>query len=416
LSQITYEINSQLMKPLIHTCILFLLITTAVTAQDYELNYDESKVPDYTLPPILETENGDPVTTVRDWRNTRRPEIMKLYEELVYGQIPSHFDAVEFDIVHEDPTAIDESATLKEVDITVRRNDKSVTIRMNLFIPNGVKKPAPAFLLINHRSIENIDPTREVQTDFWPVEHVIPEGYAMASFHVGDVADDDKETWRHDIVDKLYPEQLNQPDGLKALGAWGWGAMRVMDYFERDTDINEDQVILIGHSRGGKSALWTAANDERFAIVVSNESGCGGAALYKREFSETIKLLNDVRPHWFCDNLEQYNDREADLPVDQHMLIATIAPRPVYVGSAEEDLGADPKGEFLALKHGSEVYQKIYNLPVAVPNEMPPVDQPVIESYTGYHIRSGEHDLDIYDWDQYIKFADFHFGRNSNSD
>ncbi|NBC66331.1 MAG: alpha/beta hydrolase [Bacteroidetes bacterium] len=400
------------MKHIIFTYLFFTLITFKGLAQDYELNYDESKVPEYTLPLILETQEGEQVTTVRDWRNTRRPEIMGLYEELVYGQIPSHFDAIEFDLINENPSAIEGTATLKEVDITVTRNGNSVTIRMNLFIPNAVEGAAPAFLLINHRPAENIDPTRAVQTDFWPVERVIPKGYAMASFHVGDVADDDKETWHHDIVDKLYPEQLNRPDGMKALGGWGWGAMRLMDYFERDSDINEDQVVLIGHSRGGKSALWTAANDERFAIVVSNESGCGGAALYKREFSETIKLLNDVRPHWFCDNLEQYNDREADLPVDQHMLIASIAPRPVYVGSAEEDLGADPKGEFLALKHGSEVYEKIYHLPVNVPEDMPAVNQPIIESYTGYHIRSGEHDLDLYDWDQYIKFADYHFGRN----
>lgn len=385
------------------------MITNTGTAQDYGLNYDESKVPDYTLPPILETADGDPVTTVRDWKNIRRPEIISLYEELVYGQIPQHYDALRVEVVNEDREAIDGAATLKEVDITTERNGNSVTLSVNLFIPNDLTKPAPVFLLINHRSPENIDPTREVKMDFWPVEMVMQKGYAMASFHVGDVADDDKETWHHDIIDKLYPEQLNQPDGMKALGAWGWGAMRIMDYFEMDPEINEDQVALIGHSRGGKSALWTAAVDERFAMVISNESGCGGAALYKREYSETIKLLNDVRPHWFCDNLEQYNDREADLPVDQHMLIAAMAPRPVYVGSAEEDPGADPKGEFLALMHGSEVHEKIYNLPVNVPKEMPQVDQPIIESYTGYHIRSGEHDLDLYDWEQYLKFADYHF-------
>lgn len=392
--------------------LLLLMISNVGVAQDYELNYDESKVPDYTLPPLLETQAGDPISSVRDWENIRRPEIISQYEELVYGQIPQHYDAIRFDVVNEDRQAIDGTATLKEVDITVERDGNSVTIRMNLFIPNDVANPAPVFLLINHRPPENIDPTREVQMDFWPVEMAIPKGYAMASFHVGDVADDDKETWHHDIIDKLYPEQLDQSDGMKALGAWGWGAMRIVDYFERDPEVNEDQVVLIGHSRGGKSALWTAAMDERFAIVISNESGCGGAALYKREFSETIKLLNDVRPHWFCDNLEQYNDREADLPVDQHMLIASIAPRPVYVGSAEEDLGADPKGEFLALKHGSEVYEKIYHLPVHVPDDMPQVNQPIIESYTGYHIRSGEHDLDLYDWEQYIKFADYHFSRN----
>ncbi|NBC02162.1 MAG: acetylxylan esterase, partial [Bacteroidetes bacterium] len=203
------------MKHIILTCLFFSLITFTGLAQDYELNYDESKVPDYTLPSILETQEGEQVTTVRDWRNTRRPEIMGLYEELVYGQIPSHFDAIEFDLINEDPSAIEGTATLKEVDITVRRNGNSVIIRMNLFIPNAVEGPAPAFLLINHRPVENIDPTREVKTDFWPVERVIPKGYAMASFHVGDVADDDKETWHHDIVDKLYPEQLNQPDGMK---------------------------------------------------------------------------------------------------------------------------------------------------------------------------------------------------------
>ena len=402
------------MRFVVFSCFIF-MVTTVGFAQDYGLNYDESKVPDYTLPPILETTDGDPVHTVRDWKNIRRPEIMSLYEELVYGQIPQHYDALRVEVVNEDREAIDGTATLKEVDITTERDGNSVTLRVNLFIPNDINQPAPVFLLINHRSPENIDPTREVKMDFWPVEMAIPKGYAMASFHVGDVADDDKETWHHDIVDNLYPEQLNQPDGMKALGAWGWGAMRIMDYFEIDPEINENQVALIGHSRGGKSALWTAAVDERFAMVISNESGCGGAALYKREYSETIKLLNDVRPHWFCDNLELYNDREADLPVDQHMLIAAMAPRPVYVGSAEEDPGADPKGEFLALKHGSEVYEKIYNLPVDVPDEMPPVNRPIIESYTGYHIRSGEHDLDLYDWQQYFKFADYHF-KNMQAD
>lgn len=401
------------MRIIIFSCFI-LMMTNVGFAQDYGLNYDESKVPDYTLPPILETSDGVPVSNVRDWKNIRRPEIISLYEELVYGQIPQNYDAIRFEVVNENREAIGGAATLKEVDITTERNGNSVTLRMNLFIPNGITKPAPVFLLINHRPPENIDPTREVKMDFWPVEMAIPKGYAMASFHVGDVADDDKETWDEDILQKLYPEQLNQPDGMKALGGWGWGAMRIMDYFETDPEVNEDQVALIGHSRGGKSALWTAAVDERFGMVISNESGCGGAALYKREYSETIKLLNDVRPHWFCDNLEKYNDREADLPVDQHMLIAAMAPRPVYVGSAEKDPGADPKGEFLSLKHGSEVYEKIYHLPVSVPDEMPPINQPIIESYTGYHIRSGEHDLDLYDWEQYLKFADYHFKNIQN--
>lgn len=390
---------------------LFLVSFQMASAQKSQFNYDESKVPDYKLPPLFKTSEDKQVETVRSWEFQRRPEIIRLFEQHVYGQLPDHFNAIGFKVIRENKQAINGTAHLKEVDVEVSRKGESVTIRLNLFIPNDVPKPAPVFLLINHRDPDNIDPTRQVKKDFWPAEELIDHGYAAAAFDVDDVADDNAKTYTHDILEKLYPEQIDKQDGMRALSAWAWGAMRMMDYFVRDPDIDQNRAAVVGHSRGGKAALWTGAQDQRFAITISNESGCGGAALSRRRFGETVQRINNSFPHWFTPNFERYNENESALPVDQHMLIAAMAPRPVYVASAHEDQWADPKGEFLSLKHGSEVHSNIYHLPVNLPEEMPGVNSPVTRSYAGYHIRSGEHNLTLYDWQRFMDFADHHFKR-----
>ncbi|MEJ2881228.1 alpha/beta hydrolase family protein [Pedobacter sp. GR22-6] len=372
------------------------------------VNYDETKVPQYILPDVLRTTNGRTVKTKTRWEKDRRPEIISLFKQHVYGQMPGKFDSIRFELNREVANAMEGRARLKEVTVHIWNKGKQLGIPLVLFIPNSAKQPAPVFLLINNRSKRNTDPDRAMKSTFWPAEMLIEKGYAIASFHVGDAAPDKKDSYQHGVLDQLYPEMLDNEDGMKAIGAWAWAASRMMDYFETDQAIDAKKVALVGHSRGGKTSLWAGALDQRFAMVFSSCSGSTGASLARRQYGETVSLINKQFGYWFAGNYKQYSNRVNDLPVDQHMLIALMAPRPVYTTNAAEDRWADPRGSYLSLLNALPVY-RLYHPGTVLAAEPPALNVPILNPPIGYHFRKGIHDLNVYDWENFVRFADYHY-------
>ena len=366
----------------------------------------------YTLPDLLTTVDGTSIDTADDWTAVRRPEVLELFRKHVYGRVPATPYQTSFRVVHEAPNAMEGAATLKQIDVTITAADQPLTIHLVLFVPNQVPKPVPTFLLICNRDPENIDPTRATKSEFWPAEEVIARGYGIAAFHNADV-DPDKHDGFKDGIHGLLDRGERPPDAWGTIAAWAWGASRCMDYFETDPDVANDQVAVIGHSRGGKTALWAGAEDERFAIVCADESGCGGAALSRRQTKEkeTVARINKSFPHWFNETFKTYGGREETLPVDQHMLVALMAPRAVAVGSAEQDLWADPRGEFLSVFHAGPVYRLFGKQGLGESPEMPAIGQPLHGDGAHYHIREGRHNLTSFDWKCYLDFADIVFDR-----
>lgn len=413
--------------------ILLLLLPGSLALAAQEINYDETKVPAYTLPNPLTMEDGTAVTTKEDWTEHRRPEILDLFETYIYGKAPAAPKDLRFEVLSEDRYAINNMATRKEVAVYLG-NDNVHKMTILIYLPNKRTGAVPLFFGLNFKgnhticndigiteSITRMKPRpgeseirphafrRGAAASRWPVEMIITKGYGLATVYRGDIDPDYDDGFQNGIHPLFYSEGQNEPrpDEWGTLAAWAWGLSRAMDYFETDEDIDAGRVAVFGHSRHGKTALWTAAVDPRFAMAISNDSGCGGAALSRRRYGETVAKINSQFPHWFCRNFKQYSNNEDALPVDQHQLVALIAPRPVYIASAVDDRWADPKGEFLSGVHATPVYE-LFQLPGLPVSEMPAVDQPEMRGTIGYHIRSGDHDINSYDWKQFIKFADIH--------
>jgi hypothetical protein len=356
----------------------------------------DPELPAYTLPDLG-------LATPADWTSKRRAEILELFRAHVYGRVPATPYEKSFRVVERKPDAMDGTATLKRVEVVLTRGPDSLKIRVSLFTPNA-RKAAPTFLLICNRGEENIDPTRAKKSPFWPAEEVVGRGYGIAAFHNADV-DPDRHDGFKDGAHRLLDVDPRPPDAWGTIAAWAWGASRVLDYLATDGDVGK--VAVIGHSRGGKTALWAGAQDERFALVISNDSGNTGAALSRRRFTgkESVARINKGFPHWFCETYKSYSDREDALPVDQHMLLALVAPRALAVGSAEGDLWADPRGEFLSAVHASAAWRLLgrKGLPTS---ELPPVGKALDGDGVHYHLREGKHDLTLEDWKRYLDFAD----------
>ncbi|MGE3803591.1 MAG: alpha/beta hydrolase family protein [Gemmataceae bacterium] len=411
----------------IHTALLMLALLLAVSCQAQQANYDEAKVPKYTLPDPLVAADGSKITEAKDWSEKRRPEVLALFQEHVYGKSPGKPDNLAFDVYDVDRKALDGKAIRKQVRIHFAGKKDGPTADLLIYLPGEAKKPVPMFVGLNFRGNHTIhkDPgitvtrseraaaekDRGISSSRWPVEQILARGYGVATIYAGDIDPDYHDGFKNGVHPLFYKEGQTKPAANEwgTIGAWAWGLSRALDYFETDKDIDASKVAVLGHSRLGKTALWAGAQDPRFAIVISNNSGCGGAALSRRAFGETVKRINTSFPHWFCDNFKKYNDNEDKCPVDQHMLIALVAPRPVYVASATGDQWADPKGEFLSAKHAEPVYALFGKKGLGV-DAPPAADKPVGDAI-GYHLRTGKHDITLYDWEQYMNFADRHYGK-----
>ncbi len=393
-----------------------------------DTNYDESKVPPYQLPDPLVGFDGRPVTSPKLWREMRRPEILRAFATNIYGRTPEVATQLRFEGTSIEPRALDGLATRKQVTIRLFPETNAPWIDLLLFIPNHAPKPAPVFLGLSYGNQgvhpdPGIKPSRETtpkrgeHASRWPLAMILKRGYAVATFAGADVEQDrhgsgslqKPDGWKKGVRGYLLAKSGRSEladDEWGAIGVWAWGLSRALDYLATDDAIDAKQVVVFGHSRTGKTALWAAAQDERFAIVISNNSGQGGAALARRRYGETVAASYSLSGIWYCRNYRQFGDNEAALPVDAQMLIALMAPRPVYIASAEQDGWADPRGEFLAGLHAGPVY-RLYGLRGIGVKEMPAVNQPVGESI-GYHIRTGDHEITAYDWQQYLDFADRH--------
>ncbi|NSW93330.1 MAG: acetylxylan esterase [Bacteroidales bacterium] len=369
-----------------------------------EFNYYEDKVPSYKLPDPLVRPDGRRIEKPEEWYSNRRNEILELFRENVYGRVPATPYEMSFDVRRTDPKAMEGNATFKQVHINIKSDNKTLVIRLYIFIPNKAPKPVPLFLLINNRDSAVADPSRNIKNEFWPAEEIVARGYGTAVFSNADIDPDNFDNFQNGIHGMLdRGERLG--DSWGTISAWAWGASRCLDYFQTDRDVNSSKVAVVGHSRGGKTALWAGAEDTRFAMVVANESGCGGAALARRRYGETVARINSAFPHWFCSNYKKFANNEDAMPVDMHMLISLTAPRAVYITSADEDLWADPRGSYLSLYHSVPVF-RLLGVGAELPFEMPPLNEPVISGKLAYHVRDGVHNLLLKDWNWFMDFAD----------
>ncbi len=425
-------------------------------AEKFQANYDEAKVPAYELPDPLVTESGEPVTEASQWPE-RRSEIIELFTTDVFGRMPKE-RRVECKIVRRDADANHGATIRTELSVIVKpplestpgadEKEKSVEIHVLVDVPkfaatDGSSPPAvPAFLGLNFQGNHTVtlDPQVRIAQSWvrdrndnstqgnraaedgrgaaasrWPIEMINQRGYALITAYYGDI-DPDFDDGFHNGIHALMPQFIaNLPPEQRpgSIAAWTYGLSCILDAIEKTPDLGIDvsRVAVIGHSRLGKTALWAGATDPRFALVVSNDSGCGGAALSRRAVGETVGRINSSFPHWFCDGFQKYNQNESSLPVDSHELIALAAPRPIAIGSATGDQWADPLGEFLAARSASPVYE-LLGLPGLIddegntPSDPPQPDHAYSNGAISYHLRTGGHDLAKEDWQCYLDFAD----------
>ncbi len=392
--------------------------------------------PSLLLPDPLLMNDGTPVSDAGQWQGRRRAEILELFRLHVYGHHPLVHGELRFSTLSRSDHAVSGAAVRKEISISLDSGGPvSPAMVMLLYLPRSLLeagRKVPVFLGLNflgNHTVEK-DPSisltsswipdtaltqgrpperlRGLQASSWPLPLILRSGYGLATIYCGDVFPDLAEgpeicarTWaRGADADGRSARQW------RAISTWAWGLSRAMDALLADPDVDHGRVAVLGHSRLGKAALWAGAQDERFSMVVANNSGCGGASLSRHQAGESVAAITKNFPYWFCDRFASYAGNERDLPVDQHELLGLIAPRPVYLAAAELDRHADPVGEFLAAFYANPVFRLLgaQGLDAEI---FPPVGKPVM-STVGFHMRRGHHGITPWDWTRFLRFADRH--------
>ena len=383
---------------------------------DRDVVYDEAKVPPYELPPLLVSAEGKPITTAEEWFHIRRPQLMGLFANLIYGEVPSPDSPIRttHTVLKTDRNFLDRRAVRKEVRIRFENARGSAEMQILVFTPTGLAKPAPVFLL--HSFGNSRDESHDASPDRpgylrngLPLGEILQKGFGLVVVPQGELVRHNEVEFQKGIHPLFYHSGQSFPKAYEwgAIAAVAWGASRAMDYLETDPEVDAKRVAIMGHSKMGKATLWTAAQDTRFALAISAQSGCGGGEEWRRRYGENLEKMVTRFPYWLCRNAWRFVNNEADLPVDQHMLIACIAPRPVYVHSGTEDTWADPRGEYLAAYHASEVYRLLGKRGLTSESS-PPVGEAILQSEVGYHNRSGGHSIEMFDWMRFLDFATLH--------
>jgi hypothetical protein len=412
-----------------------LAAAAAAPPEKRETNYDEAKVPPYTLPDPLTTQDNKPVHDARMWHDVRRPEILELYRSQIYGRRPGKPDALRFEVFDRDPKALGGIAIRKQVTIHFTADKDGPKADLLLYLPAAAaKKPAPVFLALNFNGNHRVhaDPsirmketwnrrektkqreeetTRGTGSKPWPIEAILERGFGLGILYYCDIEPDFAGGMKDGVRPHFFKAGRTEPapDEWGAIAAWGWGMSRALDYLETDKDVDAARVIALGQSRLGKTVLWAGAEDTRFAMVIASCSGEMGAALGKRDYGETIDDMIRAFPYQFAGNFTRYAGRWSSMPVDAHMLVSLIAPRPLFLSTGSEDQWSDPKGEFLAAVAADPVYRLLGTDGLGA-FKMPALDTPLLGPL-GFQVHTGKHDILPSDWPAFLDFADKHLPR-----
>jgi hypothetical protein len=384
--------------------------------------YQEKDVPEYTLPEVLKTFDGKTIKSAKQWEKSAKPEIINYFEQYIFGEVPIPLSPIEqtFEIISIDTTILEGLCTRKDVRITFKNEIGTVVLPLVLFTPNSANKPVPVILHVNGGDIRGngydlSNPQRFGHTrNGTPLKQLMLRGIGLASIDYQAYASDrsNKEGKVSGGITNLYfkpGQEYTKENEWGMMAIWANSVSKGMDYLVTDSDVNPKQVAPMGCSISGKVALWASVLDERFGMAILATAGHGGDAIWRREFGETLANMCEHLPTWACRNANIPAKDVHAMPVDQHQLMATLAPRPLYVSNAHHDLWADQKGQWIGTYNAAPSY-KLYGKKVAFTSpEQPAIDQPILESSIGYHVRSGFHGLDLFDWEQYMKFMEYHF-------